>query len=105
MDMLKDILREGAIVLGLVAVVAGLGFGALRLRSALGGGIDDRMRMSRSQLIARLTRIGLAVTAVLWILIFVFMRDEYGANLDQALQGMMDVFAPSEPENAGSPGQ
>ena len=97
MDQFSNIVREGAIVLGLVALVFGVGFGLLRLRRSMGGGIDDRLKLSTSQTLAKAMKVFLAITAVLWIAIWLLMRDEYGGNLGAALDGLMQSVVPSEP--------
>ena len=102
MDNVSNILREGVIVLGLMALIFGVGFGLLRLRRAMGGGIDDHLRLSTSPTLAKVVKIFLAITTVIWIVVWLSLRDEYGGNLSQALDGLMETVVPDTPVQSGA---
>lgn len=75
MEFIAGIAREAVIILAVVALVAGGGYGLLKFRRSIGGGIDDHLRLSDSDKINRIKKWALTITGVLWILVFVILSD------------------------------
>ena len=88
METIIEIVREGALIILIVAFVGIGGFMLIRTRASMGGGIDDHLRLSENPKIIRIKKWALAVTAVIWILIFAFAASEDRGRLTDALNGL-----------------
>jgi len=111
MDTIVAIAREGIIILIVLAVLGGGGFLLLRFRRSIGGGIDDHLRLSDDARLDRIKTWLLAITAALWIIIFVVADAEDRRRLSEAAQGLIgyvsgevrDLTTEPEPERPTEP--